>query len=151
MDTDKYVGQEGQEGKCKGTNRNGKPCRAAATQSGLCFFHSNPSKATELGRIGGRKNRHGSACADDPPLLIESAKQVRDTVARLLNDVYLGKLSPRIAVGMASLLNLQLRAIEATAWEARIDRVEQWQSYISADWSNEFHSEGTESTEPENG
>jgi len=92
----------------------GKKCRAAATESELCFFHSNPNKAVELGRIGGRKNRHGSADSGEPLLLIETAKQVRDTVGRLVNDMSLGKLSPRLAAAMASLLNLQLRAIEAT-------------------------------------
>jgi hypothetical protein len=25
-------------------------------RGGLCFFHANPNKAVELGRIGGKKN-----------------------------------------------------------------------------------------------
>jgi len=124
MGTDKRMDHKRRGTRCKGKTAAGKSCRAAATESGLCFFHSNPNRAAELGRIGGRKNRHDSADSGDPQLSIESAKQVMDTVARLLNDVYSGKLSPRLAAGMASLLNLQLRAIEATDMELRISRLE---------------------------
>lgn len=46
------------DGRCKGRAKSGKACRAAATNGGLCFFHANPDKASELGRIGGRSNRH---------------------------------------------------------------------------------------------
>jgi hypothetical protein len=37
---------------CKALAKTGKPCRAAATAGGLCFFHANPAKASELGRSG---------------------------------------------------------------------------------------------------
>lgn len=33
---------------CKAVTKAGKPCRAAATQSGCCYFHANPAKAAEL-------------------------------------------------------------------------------------------------------
>jgi len=36
--------------RCKARTKAGKPCRAAATAGGLCFFHANPEKASELGR-----------------------------------------------------------------------------------------------------
>ena len=42
------------DSRCQGRTKSGKPCRAAATAGGLCFFHANPNKASELGRIGGR-------------------------------------------------------------------------------------------------
>jgi hypothetical protein len=35
-----------------------KPCQAAATAGGLCYFHANPKKASKLGRVGGRRKRH---------------------------------------------------------------------------------------------
>ncbi len=38
---------------CKGLAKSGNPCHAAATADGLCFFHANPNKASELGRKGG--------------------------------------------------------------------------------------------------
>jgi len=42
---------------CKGIAKNGAPCTAAPMVSGWCFFHGNPERASELGRIGGKQNR----------------------------------------------------------------------------------------------
>lgn len=111
--------------RCKGTTRQGRPCRAAATEGGLCFFHSNPDKAAELGRIGGTKNRYTFVAEDRPPLAIESVKEVQTTLSRLIDEVYSSKLSPKTAAGLAALLNLQWRVIRSTDLEKRILRLEQ--------------------------
>jgi hypothetical protein len=58
---------------------------------------------------------------------VDNARAVRDTVARLIADVYSGQLQPRIAVGLAPLLQLPLRAITATDWEQRLCKLEQMQ------------------------
>jgi hypothetical protein len=100
--------------RCKGETKSGKPCGAAATAGGLCFFHANPDKASEFGRIGGRKNRHVTGEVSDPLPTLDNAIAVRDTVGRLIADVYDGRIQPRLAAGLAPLLNLQLRAIEMT-------------------------------------
>jgi hypothetical protein len=100
---------------CKALAKNGKPCRAAATASGLCFFHGNPDKASELGRIGGRENRHSVVEASDPLPALNNASAVRDALARLITDLHEGKIHPRTATSMAQLLNLQLRTIETVA------------------------------------
>jgi hypothetical protein len=42
----------------------------------------------------------------------------------MIADVYAGKVHPRVAAGLAPLLNLQLRAIETTDLENRLIRVE---------------------------
>lgn len=110
--------------RCKANTKSGKPCRAAATAGGLCFFHANPNKASELGRIGGRHNRHAAGETADPLPTLDNALAVRDTVARLIADVYAGRINPRIAAGLAPLLNLQLRAIETTDLAHRIAEVE---------------------------
>ncbi len=55
---------------------------------------------------------------------MENASDVRDMVARLIVEVYAGKLHPRIAAGLAPLMNLQLRTIEATDLERRLARLE---------------------------
>jgi Family of unknown function (DUF5763) len=109
---------------CKALAKDGNPCRAAATEGGLCFFHSNPNKASELGRIGGRKNRHAPVVTLDslPNLLTASA--VRDAVAQLIGDVYSEKIDPKIVIALSALLKLQLRAIETTDLEQRIAKVE---------------------------
>src|ERR1051326_2558985 len=113
-----------QKNQCRGKTRQGSPCRAAATEGGLCYFHANPNKAAELGRVGGRKSRHPLADVADPPRELKSMKGVLDAAARLIGDVYSGKISPRIAGCVAPLLNLQMRAIQATDLEMRIKKLE---------------------------
>jgi len=110
--------------RCKGKTNQGKRCRAAATEGGLCYFHANPNKAAELGRIGGRKNRRVPADAADSLPALDNAVAVRDTVAQVIGDVYSGKLNPRIASSLSPLLSLQLRAIEMSELERRLEAVE---------------------------
>jgi hypothetical protein len=98
--------------RCSGRTKKGKSCRAAATLGGLCYFHANPNKASELGRIGGRSKRHDAGEMADPLPVLNNAIAVRDTLARLIVDIHTGKLQPKIAASLASLLNLQLRTIE---------------------------------------
>jgi hypothetical protein len=114
------------ENECKGITKQGRPCHAAATQGGLCFFHANPNKAAELGRIGGRRNSHHlGASTAEPPQDLKSAKGVLDAGARLIEDVYSGKLSPRVASCLGPLLNMQMRAIQTTEIETRLVRLEE--------------------------
>ncbi len=112
-----------QDSRCSALTKRGKPCRAAATEGGLCFFHANPKKAAELGRIGGRKNSRVIGVLDPLPDL-DSVTAVRDAVKRMITEVYAGKLHPRTAAGLAPLVNLQLRAIEKTDLEGRLVKIE---------------------------
>lgn len=110
--------------RCKGTTKAGKPCRAAATEGGLCYFHANPDKASELGRIGGRKNRHAAADGNDPLPALETARDVKQFAARVMEEVYSEKLHPRIGSSLGPLISLQLRAIESTDLERRLAELE---------------------------
>ena len=109
--------------RCQAQTKRGRPCLAAATAGGLCFFHANPNKASELGRIGGRSKRLATPEPDEllPPM--DNPSAVRDIVRQLIADVYAGRLHPRIAAGLAPLLNLQLRAIETTNLERMAERI----------------------------
>jgi hypothetical protein len=40
--------------RCKGTKKNGAACTAWAKEGGLCYFHANPDKTSELGKLGRR-------------------------------------------------------------------------------------------------
>ncbi|MCU1304369.1 MAG: hypothetical protein JWQ87_4653 [Candidatus Sulfotelmatobacter sp.] len=82
-------------------------------------------KASELGRLGGRSKRYTVEESAEPLPSLDTAIGVRNTVARLISDVYSGKLRPSIAGGLAPLLSLQLRAIEKTDLEERIAKLEQ--------------------------
>lgn len=109
--------------RCKALAKSGKPCRAAATAGGLCFFHANPVKASELGRIGGRSKRPPVPGSVDPLPKLNNAMAVRETVDRLIDDVISGRLHPRVAAALTPLLNLQLRAIETTDFERRLEEL----------------------------
>jgi hypothetical protein len=41
---------------------------------------------------------------------VDNAVAVRDTVARLIAEVYAGRLNPRVAAGLTLMMNLQLRS-----------------------------------------
>jgi len=123
------------ESRCKGRTKAGKPCGAAATAGGLCFFHANPNKASELGRIGGRK-RHAAAEGGDPLPPLDSEVAVRDRGNRLYDDVTAGKIHPRVAAVLVSLLNLQMRAICTADLEQRLAKLEQ--SKLRDSTSNEL-------------
>jgi hypothetical protein len=110
--------------RCTARAKTGKRCTAAATASGRCYFHTHPKKASELGRIGGRNKRPPVTENVDPLPTLDNALAVRDTVARLVADVYAGKIHPRISAALAPLLSLQFRAIEATNLEQRVAKLE---------------------------
>jgi len=78
---------------------------------GLCYFHSNPDKAAELGRNGGRRRKqtYEQVTRDIAPP--ESAADVR----RMLAEVKAGKMDPKVANTVAYLATVLLRAYEAAA------------------------------------
>jgi len=140
--------------RCKGVTKKGEPCRAAATAGGLCFFHANPNKASELGRIGGQSKgfvacdtaAHPLLSLEDPtfgprrkgvdlgqpspPLpLLDDAIAVRDTLEQLIVDVRAGKVHPKVASTLAHLINLKLRALDAVREFEWLER-----RGILADW-----------------
>jgi hypothetical protein len=121
------------DSRCQGRTKSGNPCRAAATAGGLCYFHANPKKASELGRIGGRSKGTPAVANAEPLPTVDNAIAVRDLVARLIADVHAGKVNPKIAAGLAPLMNLQLRAIETSNLEIRVEKLEKLLTKLAAD------------------
>ena len=109
---------------CKALNKEGKPCGAAPTESGLCYFHANPNKARELGRIGGRSKRSAVTEGADPLPVLDNSKAVQETVSRVATDAYSGKLNYKVAAVLTPLLSLQLRAIGMINLEQRVAELE---------------------------
>jgi hypothetical protein len=123
------------EHRCKAKTKAGNPCRAAATAGGFCFFHANPNKASELGRVGGRKRRILASESSESVPIPNSVKELRDLTAQLIRDVYAGRLHPRVATGLAALLNLQVRVLELKRLEEFTvlqQRVQQLEKLVSA-------------------
>jgi hypothetical protein len=72
----------------------------------------------------------------EPLPTVDNAVAVRDLVARLIADVHTGKLDPKVAAGMAPLMNLQLWAIETIETlniEMRLAKVEEEQKKRAVD------------------
>jgi hypothetical protein len=55
---------------------------------------------------------------------LNNAVGLRDALARLMAEVYAGKIDPRVAAGLAPLMSLQLRTIETVDLADRLVNVE---------------------------
>ncbi len=76
---------------------------------------------------------------------------VRKTVAQVIEDVYSGKLDTRVASVLTPLLNLQLRTIETTDLERRLEEWKQSQADPTNAGLEQPQTDGVkakESTEP---
>ena len=123
---------------CRALTKAGKRCRAPAGEGGLCFFHANPKKASELGRIGGRSKGYTALENIDSLLPLDSVLAVQEMGTRMGNDLYSGKLKPGVAQALVRVLTMQIRTIEvvaakrSTALEKRIAKLEEKRSAEAA-------------------
>jgi hypothetical protein len=109
---------------CRAKTKKGEPCRAAATETGYCYFHANPHIASQLGRTGGRKNRHVMEGAARALPALDTVTGVKDAIAQMIVDLHANRLHPRTAAGIVPLLNALLRALGAADLELRIKKLE---------------------------
>ncbi len=110
---------------CKATNKRGQPCGARATESGYCYLHAHPEMAAQLGRAGGRGNRHVSERNPIPLPSLDSITGVANANAQMIGDLYAGRLPAKIATALAPLLTLQLRALGAEEQEEKFWKLEE--------------------------
>jgi hypothetical protein len=110
---------------CKAKTAEGRPCRAAATATGLCFFHSNPNLASELGRKGGRSKRNQVVEELAPLPSLDTMKAVLEVSKGLFGELYAGKRPPKDTQGLVRLLKLITDSIRFTNLEERIAQLEQ--------------------------
>src|SRR5271166_3069099 len=81
---------------CKATASSGGRCKAKPHKGGLCFFHSDPERAAELGRKGGRRNRHTYETPLQHVTAPESAGDVKRMLAESMAEVRTGKMDPKL-------------------------------------------------------
>ena len=110
---------------CKATTSSGKSCRAKPHKEGLCFFHSDPKKAAELGQKGGRRNRHTYETPLQHVRVPESAGDVKRMLAEAMADIRAGRMDPKLASTLGYLGMSLLRAFEVAEFEQRLERLEQ--------------------------
>jgi general stress protein YciG len=84
---------------CKGTKKNGVACTAWATEGGLCYFHANPDKASELGKRGGKaKSPTGTpGVFEYVARPLKSVDDVTKLLADTINDLRSGAIDSRLA------------------------------------------------------
>ena len=106
--------------RCKAIAKSGKRCRAAATETGLCFFHGNPNKAAELGSLGGKRNRRSSAWIADPLPRLDSAQSAVDELNRIYDRLITGAIAPKVATTLVQMINAKERMNEKVLLERQI-------------------------------
>src|SRR5262245_536814 len=112
-------------GRCAGITKAGKPCRAAALRGGImCLLHSRPGLAAELGQKGGQGNRPSKLAEEMELAKLDNVKDLRDLLTRATKGLITGDISPRVATGLASLVNPLLRSIEYADLEKRLEELE---------------------------
>ena len=105
--------QTAANGKCRAATKAGRPCAAPVVRGGIhCALHSDPKKASELGRKGGKANRHTFEMQQEivPP---ESVGDVKRMLAQTMANVLAGKIDPKLGTTVAYMGIALLRAYEA--------------------------------------
>jgi len=110
---------------CKATTPSGEPCRAKPHKEGLCFFHSDPKKAAELGRKGGRRRAVYRPAGLKEFAAPRSAADLRDLLAQSIIEIRSGKLDPKLANSISYLGAGFLRALEVSDLETRLQTLEE--------------------------
>jgi Family of unknown function (DUF5763)/Stress-induced bacterial acidophilic repeat motif len=98
---------------CKATTSSGERCKARPHKDNLCLFHFDPKKAAELGRKGGRANRHTFSAPTQEVVPPESVGDVKRMLAQTMADVRAGKMDPKLGATLAYIATALLRAYEA--------------------------------------
>src|SRR5208283_908447 len=109
---------------CKATTSSGARCKAKPHKDGLCFFHSDPKKAAELGRKGGRRNRHTYETPPERVAVPESAGDVKRMLAETMADIRAGRMDPKLGSTLGYLGIALLRAFEVADFEQRLEQLE---------------------------
>lgn len=112
---------------CKALTKDGQPCRAPATSpDGYCFFHADPSRASRLGRSGGKKNRRSQIQIQIPEKI--DAAALRDLTMQGLRAIASGDIDSRAATaffGGCNCLQRQLQTIRDEEVERKLAKLEQ--------------------------
>ncbi len=110
---------------CKATASSGGRCKAKPHKGGLCFFHSDPKRAAELGRKGGRRNRHTYETPLQHVSVPESAGDVKQMLAETMAEIRAGRMDPKLGSTLGYLGMALLRAFEVADFEPRLKQLEQ--------------------------
>ena len=106
---------------CQAIAASGERCKAKPHKNGLCFFHSDPQRAADLGRKGGRRKVTFAPEELKEMAAPKSAEDIRDLLAQSIVELREGKLDSKRANAISYLSAGLLRAIEVVDLEARLE------------------------------
>lgn len=95
-------------------------------EGGLCYFHANPDKASELGKRGGR----AKGPKDTPSVFeyvarpLKSVDDVTKLLADTINDLRSGAIDSRLANTVGFLAGGMLKALQQGDMEGRLRAME---------------------------
>jgi hypothetical protein len=111
--------------KCIATTREGKPCRAWATEgSDFCLTHGQPEKVREAGRRGGQAARE-KAVLSSAAFELKTPQAVADMLEIILNNMLTGALDRGLASCAGYLGQGIITALEQGDLEERIAALEE--------------------------
>ena len=112
--------------RCSARTKLGNACKApAVTGTRFCALHGDPDRAAELGRMGGRRNRH---YVDMEPVTIappDTPEDVKNVLRQAMADVRAKKLEPRIATALTYMSRALLEAFTATDLQKQLESLRQ--------------------------
>jgi len=112
LKTEKGLKQRSRE-QCKAKTKAGGVCQAPAVERGLCFFHAHPEKLAELGRQGGKKNRHWNPPDGDlSKIPLKSIGDVSGLLEETINRVRQGPFDLRAGNAIGFLASILLKALD---------------------------------------
>ena len=109
---------------CKAIAASGERCKAKPHKKGLCFFHSDPARAAELGRKGGLGNRHVYENDVKEIPAPQTASDVKNFLADAMAEIRAGKMDPKLGTTLGYLGTSLLKAIETCDIEDRLGKLE---------------------------
>jgi hypothetical protein len=91
----------------------------------LCFCHAHPERLAELGRQGGRKNRHWPSIDQDlPTKALRSTADVASLLEETINRIRQGPFDLRAANTIGFLAGTLLKALEDCKIEEQLSSLE---------------------------
>ena len=111
---------------CKASTKDGTACPAWAMPGGLCYFHANPDKASELGQRGGKAKSptHATNATSYVARPLKTADDVTRLLADTINDLCSVAIDSRMANTVAYLAAGMLKALQQGDLEGRLRALE---------------------------
>jgi hypothetical protein len=108
---------------CRATRRDGRPCTAAAGESGYCFGHDpGRAEAHKRGRSAGGQGR--STVRRALRILPGDMRGLLHALSQAFEETHDGEMEPRIAQALASLSSAVVRVYSAGELALRVKALE---------------------------